>query len=144
MNFEQVHAYAFNLMPDPEAGEGFGYYHRDGRRSSDLKGNHWKGPFHIPRMLLYGWKLLSPSASHQDSVPPLDRSLQRVSARRIASKLMQLLDQRFMTMYSVLIETPEQKFGGTFWVSEVNFRFFPTKPIREISGRLFLCLDTGN
>ncbi len=57
--YEAVHEYAFSLMPDPDYGEWFGYFHRDGRRSSDLKGNHWKGPFHIPRMLLYGWKLLS-------------------------------------------------------------------------------------
>lgn len=58
--YEQIHDYAFHLMPDPDGGEWFGYYHRDGSRSSDLKGNHWKGPFHIPRMLLCGWKLLSP------------------------------------------------------------------------------------
>ena len=36
----------------------FGYLHRDGRISSRLKGNMWKGPFHIPRMQWYCWKLL--------------------------------------------------------------------------------------
>jgi N-acylglucosamine 2-epimerase len=27
--------------------------HRDGSRSSNLKGSLWKGPFHLPRMLWY-------------------------------------------------------------------------------------------
>ena len=42
---------------DQEFGEYFGYCHRDGTRSSELKGNHWKGPFHIPRMLLTCWQI---------------------------------------------------------------------------------------
>ncbi len=33
-------------------GEWFGYLHRDGTPSSTLKGNLWKGPFHLPRMQL--------------------------------------------------------------------------------------------
>ena len=44
--------------PDPEYGEWFGYLHRDGGVSSTLKGNQWKGAFHVPRMQLYCWKLL--------------------------------------------------------------------------------------
>jgi len=56
--YDAVHDYEFALLPDPDGPEWFGYFHRDGSRSSDLKGNHWKGPFHIPRMLLYGMKLL--------------------------------------------------------------------------------------
>jgi hypothetical protein len=32
--------------------------HRDGRLSVPLKGNNWKGPFHLPRMQLVCWKLL--------------------------------------------------------------------------------------
>ena len=31
-------------------GEWFGYLHRDGTVSTRLKGNLWKGPFHLPRM----------------------------------------------------------------------------------------------
>jgi N-acylglucosamine 2-epimerase len=48
----QVHDWAHAHFPDPEHGEWFGYLHRDGRLSVALKGNHWKGPFHIPRMQL--------------------------------------------------------------------------------------------
>ncbi|MBN1466359.1 AGE family epimerase/isomerase [candidate division KSB1 bacterium] len=53
-----VHDYTFGHFPDREYGEWFGYLHRDGRLSVPLKGNLWKGPFHIPRMLLYCWQLL--------------------------------------------------------------------------------------
>ncbi len=42
--------WAFSHFPDKEHGEWFGYLHRDGRISVELKGNLWKGPFHIPRM----------------------------------------------------------------------------------------------
>jgi N-acylglucosamine 2-epimerase len=54
----QVHDWSFSHFPDPEFGEWFGYLHRDGRISVQLKGNMWKGPFHLPRMLWYCWKLL--------------------------------------------------------------------------------------
>ena len=37
---------------DTEYGEWFGYLHRDGTISTDLKGNMYKGPFHIPRMYM--------------------------------------------------------------------------------------------
>jgi N-acylglucosamine 2-epimerase len=53
-----VHDWAYRHFPDPEHGEWFGYLHRDGRVSSTLKGNHWKGPFHLPRMQLMGWRIL--------------------------------------------------------------------------------------
>ncbi|MCA9732394.1 MAG: AGE family epimerase/isomerase [Deferribacteres bacterium] len=49
---KQIHDYTFDLFPDNEYGEWFGYFHRDGRLSNTIKGNLWKGPFHIPRMLL--------------------------------------------------------------------------------------------
>jgi N-acylglucosamine 2-epimerase len=52
-----IHDYTFNLFPDKEFGEWFGYFHRDGRLSNTIKGNMWKGPFHIPRMLLTSWQL---------------------------------------------------------------------------------------
>ena len=54
---EQIHDYAFSLFPDKEYGEWFGYFHRDGRLSNTIKGNTWKGPFHIPRMLLTSMSL---------------------------------------------------------------------------------------
>ena len=56
--YERVHAWAFAHFPDREHGEWFGYLHRDGSVSSTVKSNHWKGPFHLPRMQLYAWHLL--------------------------------------------------------------------------------------
>lgn len=54
----EVHDWAHRSFADPENGEWFGYLHRDGRRSVSLKGNLWKGPFHLPRMQLVAWKTL--------------------------------------------------------------------------------------
>ena len=53
-----VHDWAYDHFPDPEYGECFGYLHRDGRISTRLKGNLWKGPFHLPRMQLKCWQML--------------------------------------------------------------------------------------
>ena len=53
-----IHDWSFNHFPDKIHGEWYGYIHRDGRISSTLKGNVWKGPFHIPRMFLMAWKTL--------------------------------------------------------------------------------------
>ncbi len=66
---EQVHTWSFQHFPDPEHGEWFGYLHRDGRLSTRLKGNMWKGPFHLPRMLWYCWKLLEDSPPRSVSIP---------------------------------------------------------------------------
>lgn len=54
----QIRAYNLKTFHDPKHGEWFGYVHRDGRISSTLKGNLWKGPFHMPRMQWYCWRLL--------------------------------------------------------------------------------------
>ncbi len=54
----QIHDWTYAHFPDREHGEWFGYLHRDGRISSPLKGNLWKGPFHMPRMELVCWQLL--------------------------------------------------------------------------------------
>jgi N-acylglucosamine 2-epimerase len=56
---DMIHEYTFNLFPDPEYGEWFGYLHRDGRISVPLKGNLWKGGFHVPRMYLKAWQILN-------------------------------------------------------------------------------------
>jgi len=56
--YEKVHAWTFKHFPDPEYGEWYGYLHRDGSVSLPIKGSVWKGPFHIPRQLLYGIELL--------------------------------------------------------------------------------------
>jgi N-acylglucosamine 2-epimerase len=55
---QRVHEWSFAHFPDPEFGEWYGYLHREGSVSVRLKGNLWKGPFHLPRMLWYCWRLL--------------------------------------------------------------------------------------
>lgn len=55
---KMIHEWTYKLFPDPEYGEWFGYFHRDGKLSVPIKGNLWKGPFHIPRMQLMAWKIL--------------------------------------------------------------------------------------
>jgi N-acylglucosamine 2-epimerase len=52
-----VHDWTYGHFPDGEYGEWYGYLHRDGSVSVPLKGNLWKGPFHIPRMQWYCWRL---------------------------------------------------------------------------------------
>lgn len=44
--------WAYEFLPDPVYGEWFGYLHRDGSVAQPAKGNLFKGPFHIPRMLI--------------------------------------------------------------------------------------------
>lgn len=55
--FKMVHDWVFEKFPDKKYGEWYGYLHRDGRVSVPLKGNLWKGPFHIPRMYLMVWNI---------------------------------------------------------------------------------------
>jgi N-acylglucosamine 2-epimerase len=50
---QQVHDWSFAHFPDREHGEWFGYLHRDGSLSQPAKGNQFKGPFHLPRMLWF-------------------------------------------------------------------------------------------
>jgi N-acylglucosamine 2-epimerase len=54
---QQIHDWSFAHFPDPEFGEWYGYLHRDGSVSSRAKGTMYKGPFHLPRMLWYCWRL---------------------------------------------------------------------------------------
>ena len=53
-----AHQWAHDHFSDPHYGEWFGYLHRDGTCSSTIKGNMWKGPFHLPRMQWYCYQLL--------------------------------------------------------------------------------------
>lgn len=46
------------FLPDPVYGEWFGYLHRDGSVAQPAKGNLFKGPFHIPRMLVKSQMLI--------------------------------------------------------------------------------------
>jgi N-acylglucosamine 2-epimerase len=52
-----VHEWSHRIFADPVHGEWFGYAHRDGRISTRLKGNLWKGCFHLPRMQWYCLRL---------------------------------------------------------------------------------------
>ncbi|MBJ2357752.1 AGE family epimerase/isomerase [Sphaerochaeta sp. S2] len=56
--FEQVDKYIKTHFLDEEYGEWFGYLHRDNSLSTPLKGNMYKGPFHIPRMYLVCCELI--------------------------------------------------------------------------------------
>ena len=56
--YELVHEWSFKRFSDHEYGDWYGYLHRDGSISLPVKGTSWKGPFHLPRFLLYGMKLL--------------------------------------------------------------------------------------
>ena len=50
--FEMVDEYIEARFPDREYGEWFGYFHRDGSLATSIKGNLYKGPFHVPRMYM--------------------------------------------------------------------------------------------
>ena len=49
--YRQTHEWIVKHLVDTEYGEWFGYLHRDGTVAQAAKGNLFKGPFHIPRML---------------------------------------------------------------------------------------------
>lgn len=48
----KAHEWSVEHLKDKEYGEWFGYLHRDGTVAQPAKGNLFKGPFHIPRMLV--------------------------------------------------------------------------------------------
>ena len=48
----QANEWMYDHLPDAEYGEWYGYLHRDGTVAQPAKGNIFKGPFHIPRMLV--------------------------------------------------------------------------------------------
>ncbi len=56
---ERLDAYAFTHFSDPEHGEWFGYCDRRGDLTNTAKGNHYKGCFHVPRMLLLSVQCLT-------------------------------------------------------------------------------------
>jgi N-acylglucosamine 2-epimerase len=55
---KKIHDWTYARFPDANFGEWYGYLHRNGSISVRLKGNLWKGPFHIPRMQLVCWRLV--------------------------------------------------------------------------------------
>lgn len=56
---KQISDWTYVHFPDREYGEWYGYLHRDGSVAQPAKGNIFKGPFHIPRMMICGYMLCS-------------------------------------------------------------------------------------
>ena len=50
--YEKLKEYAFTHFADTKYGEWYGYLHYDNTVASTAKGNIFKGPFHLPRMLM--------------------------------------------------------------------------------------------
>ena len=50
---EKMYDYAIENFADRENGEWYGYLHYDNTVANTLKGNIFKGPFHLPRMLFF-------------------------------------------------------------------------------------------
>ncbi len=56
---ERFHDYTWSHFVDPHYGEWYGYLNREGEPLLDLKGNRWKGCFHVPRSLLESARALT-------------------------------------------------------------------------------------
>ncbi len=54
---ERISEWTYAHFPDAEYGEWYGYLHRDGTVAQPAKGNLFKGPFHIPRMMIKSYML---------------------------------------------------------------------------------------
>ena len=54
---KQISEWTYAHFPDTEYGEWYGYLHRDGTVAQPAKGNIFKGPFHIPRMMIKSFEL---------------------------------------------------------------------------------------
>ena len=54
---ERISEWTYAHFPDADKGEWYGYLHRDGTVAQPAKGNLYKGPFHIPRMIIKGYML---------------------------------------------------------------------------------------
>ncbi len=54
---KQISEWTYAHFPDKEYGEWYGYLHRDGTVAQPAKGNIFKGPFHIPRMMIKSFDL---------------------------------------------------------------------------------------
>lgn len=55
---KQISDWTYRHFPDTEHGEWYGYLHRDGTVAQPAKGNIFKGPFHIPRMMIRSYTLI--------------------------------------------------------------------------------------
>ena len=54
---KQISDWTYAHFPDEEFGEWYGYLHRNGTVAQPAKGNIFKGPFHIPRMMVKSFQL---------------------------------------------------------------------------------------
>lgn len=54
---QRISEWTYAHFPDNELGEWYGYLHRDGTVAQPAKGNLFKGPFHIPRMMVKAYSL---------------------------------------------------------------------------------------
>ena len=54
---ERISEWTYAHFLDAEYGEWYGYLHRDGTVAQPAKGNLYKGPFHVPRMMIKGYML---------------------------------------------------------------------------------------
>ncbi|NLI37191.1 MAG: N-acylglucosamine 2-epimerase [Bacteroidales bacterium] len=52
-----ISEWTYAHFPDADFGEWYGYLHRDGTVAQAAKGNLYKGPFHIPRMMTKSYAL---------------------------------------------------------------------------------------
>ena len=54
---KRISDWTYAHFPDKECGEWYGYLHRGGTVAQPAKGNIFKGPFHIPRMMIKSYML---------------------------------------------------------------------------------------
>ena len=54
---QQISEWTYKHFADKEYGEWYGYLHRDGTVAQPAKGNIFKGPFHVPRMMIRSYML---------------------------------------------------------------------------------------
>lgn len=52
LRHQLISDWTYKHFPDREYGEWYGYLHRDGTVAQPAKGNIFKGPFHVPRMMI--------------------------------------------------------------------------------------------
>jgi N-acylglucosamine 2-epimerase len=67
---ERIDHYAFAHFSDSEHGEWFGYCDRRGNVTNTAKGNNYKGCFHVPRMLLLSYQILTQAPTLAPQSPP--------------------------------------------------------------------------
>ncbi len=57
--YKEINEWTYKHFPDDKFGEWYGYLHRDGSVAQPAKGNIFKGPFHIPRMMIKSHLLIN-------------------------------------------------------------------------------------